>query len=123
MKHEFDFLTITDDGKTITLEMTEEQRLKAEDYDLFDEDDKVYIECMKELFEDVELNSYFYWWDGIHNPLGLTEAPYISTQLGYDEEADTFMAAGRIYFFPKYQILSELEMLKAGEKVIYQLLE
>lgn len=123
MKHTFEFLTITIEEEYIALEMTENQRRNAKENDLFDEEDKGYIECMYELFEDAHVDDYFHWWDGINNPLGLTEAPYISTQQGWDEESDTFFAAGRIYYFPHYQTISELEMLKKGQTVLYKKLE
>lgn len=116
--HKFEYLTITIEGDNLHISMDYKQHFLAMEDDKF-EDSRGYNQNMFDLFEDAHVDGYFHWWDGEHPSLGLTEAPYISTEQTYCDEHDMFLPAGDIYYFPYYTVESELEILKGGGTVTY----
>lgn len=114
----FNYLTIDVDGANLHISMDYKQHLHANEDDILD-NSKGYYQSMFELFEDAHVGGDFHWWDGNNPSLGLTEAPYISTEQTYCEDTDMFLPAGDIYYFPNYTTHSEVQMLKQGDIVTY----
>jgi len=112
MKRDFKYLSIEIKGNLLELSMSEEQFKNAIADGIFE---KSYYDQMFWLFEEPMVNGQFYWWCSATQP----EAPYISTEQEYDEENDRFVAAGDIYYFPKYMTNNEVRELESGMEVYY----
>jgi len=97
-------------------------QLVAEDGDLETCPTNGYWSTMAHLFEPYSTNGGFAHFDAaLGNPfVGLTGAPCIAECMDHDDGGNATIQ-GRFWYFSDYMVKCELEMMAAGEPVIYTL--